>query len=65
VQQLVAESSLGPSGVATAGALLGKTAQEGKPTAYACIGPQCSLPVTEGDALLEVLRGQRARPAAS
>ncbi|HJU31400.1 MAG TPA: thioredoxin domain-containing protein [Hyphomicrobiaceae bacterium] len=65
VQQLVAASSLGPSGVATAGALLGKTALDGKPTAYACIGPQCSLPVTEGDALLEVLRGQRARPAAS
>ena len=28
-------------------ALAGKTALDGKPTAYACIGPQCSLPVTE------------------
>ena len=34
------ESSLGSSGIATAGALLGKTAHDGKPTAYACIGPQ-------------------------
>ena len=25
----------------------GKTAIDGKPTAYVCIGPQCSLPVTE------------------
>ena len=65
VQQVAPESSLGSSGIATAGALLGKTAHDGKPTAYACIGPQCSLPVTEADALLEVLRGQRAIATAS
>ncbi len=41
-------------------ALAGKTATEGKPTAYACIGPQCSLPVTDPGALLELLRQQRA-----
>jgi uncharacterized protein len=41
-------------------ALAGKTAIEDKPTAYACIGPQCSLPVTDPDALLELLRQQRA-----
>ena len=45
-------------------ALAGKTQIEGKPTAYACIGPQCSLPVTDPDALLELLRTQRAAPAA-
>ena len=61
VQQAVAES--GPAGIAIAGPLAGKTAIDGKPTAYACLGPQCSLPVTEPDALLEVLRGQRS-PAA-
>ncbi len=45
-------------------ALAGKTATEGKPTAYACIGPQCSLPVTDPAVLLELLRQQRAaRPA--
>ena len=32
-------------------ALAGKTAIDGKPTAYACIGPQCSLPVTAPEAL--------------
>jgi uncharacterized protein YyaL (SSP411 family) len=41
-------------------ALAGKTAIAGKPTAYACIGPQCSLPVTAPDALVELLRRQRA-----
>jgi len=43
----------------TSGPLAGKTAMDGKPTAYACLGPQCSLPVTEPDALLELLRKQR------
>jgi uncharacterized protein YyaL (SSP411 family) len=32
----------------------------GKPTAYACLGPQCSLPVTEPEALTELRRRQRA-----
>jgi uncharacterized protein YyaL (SSP411 family) len=41
-------------------ALAGKSAVDGKPTAYACLGPQCSLPVTEPDALVELLRRQRA-----
>jgi uncharacterized protein YyaL (SSP411 family) len=41
-------------------ALAGKTALAGKPTAYACIGPQCSMPLTEPAALLELLRKQRA-----
>ena len=40
-------------------ALAGKSAIDGKPTAYACIGPQCSLPVTGPDALLDLLRRQR------
>ena len=31
----------------------------GKPTAYACLGPQCSLPVTEPEALAQLLRQQR------
>ncbi len=44
----------------TAPALAGKAAVDGKPTAYACIGPQCSLPVTDPGALLELLRTQRA-----
>jgi uncharacterized protein YyaL (SSP411 family) len=62
VQQAVAEITSGPAGIATAGPLAGKTARDGKPTAYACLGPRCSLPVTEPDALLELLRSQRSEP---
>ena len=39
--------------------LSGKAAVDGKPTAFACLGPQCSLPVTEPEALVELLRKQR------
>jgi uncharacterized protein YyaL (SSP411 family) len=41
-------------------ALQGKSAIDGKAAAYACIGPVCSLPVTTGEALGELVRGQRA-----
>jgi uncharacterized protein len=41
------------------GPLAGKTAVEDKPTAYACLGPTCSMPVTQADALLDLLRKQR------
>ena len=37
----------------------GKTAIDGKPTAYVCIGPQCSAPVTEPAALVEAVRAGR------
>jgi uncharacterized protein YyaL (SSP411 family) len=43
----------------TAGPLAGKTAVDGQPTAYACLGPTCSLPTTEPDAFLELLKRQR------
>jgi uncharacterized protein YyaL (SSP411 family) len=46
-------------------ALAGKTAVGTKPTAYACIGPQCSLPVTEPDELSELLHRQRAATPAA
>jgi hypothetical protein len=55
VQQVV-----GSSDRLASPALAGKTAVDGKPTAYACIGPVCSLPVTDADALLDLLRQQRA-----
>jgi uncharacterized protein YyaL (SSP411 family) len=42
----------------------GKRAISGKPTAYVCIGPQCSPPVTVAPALIETLRNaRRASPA--
>jgi uncharacterized protein YyaL (SSP411 family) len=40
-------------------ALAGKTPADGRPTAYACIGPRCSAPVTDPDALVDLLRAQR------
>jgi uncharacterized protein YyaL (SSP411 family) len=40
-------------------ALTGKSAIDGKATAYACLGPQCSLPVTDPEALVDLLRKQR------
>ena len=60
VLQVLAEDQ-----VPAAGPLAGKTAADGKPTAYACLGPQCSLPVTEPDALRALLRGQRAASPAA
>jgi uncharacterized protein len=60
VQQVVADSA---TGFPIAGALAGKTALAGNPTAYACIGPTCSLPLSEAGELLKVLREQRSPPA--
>jgi uncharacterized protein YyaL (SSP411 family) len=37
----------------------GKTAIDGKPTAYVCIGPQCSLPVIDPAALVETIKAAR------
>ncbi len=43
--------------------LQGKTAVDGKAAAYVCIGPQCSLPVTEAEVFARLLREQRVAPA--
>ena len=40
----------------------GKTAIGGKPTAYVCIGPQCSMPVTDPAALVETVRRRGSAP---
>ncbi|HSD92071.1 MAG TPA: thioredoxin domain-containing protein [Methyloceanibacter sp.] len=37
----------------------GKTAIDNKPTGYVCIGPQCSLPVTEPAKLVETVKAAR------
>jgi uncharacterized protein YyaL (SSP411 family) len=57
VQQVI-----GPGGTPANPALAGKATVDGKPTAYACIGPQCSLPLTEPDALAGTLKMQRVAP---
>jgi uncharacterized protein YyaL (SSP411 family) len=54
VQEMRAGESLPASSPAH-----GKTAIEGKPTAYVCIGPQCSLPVTEPAKLVETIKAAR------
>jgi uncharacterized protein YyaL (SSP411 family) len=54
VEQWLAEEQ-----VPTAGPLAGKRCIDGKATAYACIGPQCSLPVVDAGNLTSLLRRQR------
>ncbi len=54
VQEVRAGEALPPSSPAH-----GKTAIDGKPTAYVCIGPQCSLPVTDPVALVETVKAAR------
>jgi uncharacterized protein YyaL (SSP411 family) len=46
--------------VPRAGPLADKSALGSKSTAFACLGPQCSLPVTEAEQLLALLRRQRS-----
>ena len=58
VQQVVAADQL-----PTIGPLAGKTAVDGQPTAYACLGPICSMPVADTDAMLTLLGQQRRAPA--
>ncbi|MEL6746814.1 MAG: thioredoxin domain-containing protein [Pseudomonadota bacterium] len=41
------------------GALLGKDAIDGNPTAYVCVGTSCSLPVTGAAELTSLVRGGR------
>ncbi len=54
VQEVKAGESLPASSPAH-----GKTALDGKPTAFICIGPQCSLPVTEPAKLVETVKAAR------
>ncbi len=48
-----------PSTLAKNSPVHGKTAIDGKPTAYVCIGSKCSLPVTEPQALLDTAKQMR------
>ena len=59
VVQEVREGESGASAIPASSPAHGKTALDGKPTAYVCIGPQCSLPVTEAAALVETVKAAR------
>jgi hypothetical protein len=59
VVQEVGEAELTASGVPASSPAHGKTAIGDKPTAYVCIGPQCSAPVADAAALVEVVREAR------
>jgi uncharacterized protein YyaL (SSP411 family) len=41
-------------------AVRGKSTDGGKTTAYACLGPQCSLPVTDAESLRQLVIDQRS-----
>ncbi|MGI9381779.1 MAG: thioredoxin domain-containing protein, partial [Methyloligellaceae bacterium] len=51
-----------PAGIAGTSPAAGKTALEGAPTAYVCVGPQCAAPVTEAAALVDTVRTMRTLP---
>jgi uncharacterized protein YyaL (SSP411 family) len=55
VQQMFDDAARVP----TSSPLSGKRARDGKATAYVCVGPQCSPPITDSEALLATLRDQR------
>jgi uncharacterized protein YyaL (SSP411 family) len=61
VQQTLDDSARLPA----SSPLSGKKALNGTATAYVCIGPQCSPPITDPEALLAALRDQRGARKAS
>jgi len=64
VQQVVGDAVTDGDSRPPVGIIAVNRTIDGKPTAYACLGPQCSPPVTEADALLDLLRRQRAAAVA-
>jgi uncharacterized protein YyaL (SSP411 family) len=61
VVQEVREGESGASALPESSPAHGKTAIDNRPTAYVCIGPQCSLPVTEPEKLIETIKAARHR----
>jgi uncharacterized protein YyaL (SSP411 family) len=61
---VVQEVREGEGGLPPSSPAHGKTAIDGKPTAYVCIGPQCYVPVTDPHALVETVKAARQRAVA-
>jgi uncharacterized protein YyaL (SSP411 family) len=59
VVQEIREGADGASTLPASSPAHGKTAIDNKPTAYVCLGPQCSLPVTDPAQLVETIRAAR------
>ena len=59
VMQEIGQGVQGASALPVSSPAHGKTTLDGKPTAYVCLGPQCSLPVTDAAALVETIRAAR------
>ena len=55
----VVQASVEPEARPANAALRDKGMMDGKPTAYVCVGPQCSLPITSAEGLRDVLLGTR------
>ena len=60
IEQITSETAPASEATPASSSLAGKTAIDGKPTAYTCIGPQCSAPITDPGALADTLKQQRA-----
>ena len=59
VVQEVRAGDSGASALPESSPAHGKTAIDNKPTAYVCLGPQCSLPVTDPAKLVETIKAAR------
>jgi uncharacterized protein YyaL (SSP411 family) len=60
--EFVADTGVGVSPLSP---LAGKTAIDGKSTAYVCVGPVCSAPIHEPQSLDETLRQARTEARAA
>jgi uncharacterized protein len=56
------QQTVGADQVPRVGPLAGKSLHNGQSTGFACLGPQCSLPQTDAEELLALLRDQRSAP---
>ena len=56
------QQTVGTDQLPRVGPLADKSPHNAQSTAFACLGPQCSVPLTDAEELLALLRAQRAAP---